>query len=29
LGVEEDGRLQIETREGEVMGFYFKEVAFL
>jgi BirA family transcriptional regulator, biotin operon repressor / biotin---[acetyl-CoA-carboxylase] ligase len=29
LGIEEDGRLQIETRKGEVRGFYFKEVAFL
>ena len=28
LGVENDGRLQIETRFGEVRGFYFKEVAF-
>ena len=29
LGVEEDGRLKIETRQGEVRGFYFKEVTFL
>lgn len=29
LGVEEDGRLKIETRTGEVRGFYFKEVAIL
>ncbi|HEY5509585.1 MAG TPA: biotin--[acetyl-CoA-carboxylase] ligase [Prolixibacteraceae bacterium] len=29
LGIEGDGRLQIETRKGEVRGFYFKEVAFL
>ena len=27
LGIESDGRLQIETRKGEVRGFYFKEVA--
>jgi BirA family biotin operon repressor/biotin-[acetyl-CoA-carboxylase] ligase len=27
-GVEEDGRLQIETRAGEMRGFYFKEVSF-
>ncbi|MEI7421423.1 MAG: biotin--[acetyl-CoA-carboxylase] ligase [Prolixibacteraceae bacterium] len=29
LRIEGDGRLQIETRSGEVRGFYFKEVAFL
>jgi BirA family biotin operon repressor/biotin-[acetyl-CoA-carboxylase] ligase len=29
LGIEEDGKLQIETREEEVRGFYFKEIAFL
>ncbi|MCK9640405.1 MAG: biotin--[acetyl-CoA-carboxylase] ligase [Prolixibacteraceae bacterium] len=28
IGVEVDGRLQIETRMGEVRGFYFKEVTF-
>lgn len=28
LGLEEDGRLKIETRQGEERGFYFKEVAF-
>ena len=27
LGIEGDGRLKIETRQGEVRGFYFKEVA--
>ena len=27
LGIEGDGRLQIETRNGEVKRFYFKEVA--
>ena len=27
-GVERDGKLLIETREGELKGFYFKEVGF-
>lgn len=27
-GVERDGKLLIETREGEVKGFYFREVGF-
>jgi len=29
IEVESDGRLKIETRKGEVRGFYFKEVAFI
>lgn len=28
IGIEGDGRLQIEARTGEVRGFYFKEVSF-
>ena len=28
IGIEGDGRLQIETRAGEVRGFYFKELVF-
>jgi BirA family biotin operon repressor/biotin-[acetyl-CoA-carboxylase] ligase len=28
-GVEADGKLMIETRDGNTRGFYFKEVAFL
>jgi BirA family biotin operon repressor/biotin-[acetyl-CoA-carboxylase] ligase len=29
LGVEPDGRLDLETENGEVKSFYFKEVRFL
>lgn len=29
IGVESDGKLLIETRDGNTRGFYFKEVAFL
>jgi BirA family biotin operon repressor/biotin-[acetyl-CoA-carboxylase] ligase len=29
VGVEADGKLMIETRDGNTRGFYFKEVAFL